>query len=54
MYATVYVGIDGVVFVGDGLYHFAWFLRGGSIVEVDERTLIYLAAEYGEVLADGC
>ena len=49
MHATVYVGVGVVVFVGDGFDHRAGFLRGGAVVQVDQRLAVDGAAEDGEV-----
>ena len=47
--AAVHVGIDRVVLLGNGIDHAAWFLRGGAVVEIDERLAVDRAAENGEV-----
>ena len=49
MHATVYVGVSIIVFVGDGFDHRAGFLRGGAVVQVDQRLAVDGAAEDGEV-----
>ena len=51
VHAAVHVGVDGIVFLGDGLHYAPRLLRGGRVVEVNERPAVHLAPEYGEVLA---
>lgn len=46
----MYVGVDMIIHLVNGIYHTARFLCGGSIVEVYERPLVYLAFQYGEIL----
>ena len=50
MNASVHIGINVIVLVRYSLYHYTRFLCGGSIVEVYERPLVYLAFQYGEIL----
>ena len=47
--AAVDIGVDVEVFVAHGIKHAERFLRGGRIVEIDERAAVDLAAEDGEV-----
>jgi len=47
--AAVDVGVDGGVSVGDGIDDAARLLRGGGIVEIDQRAAIHLAGEEGKV-----
>ncbi len=47
--AAVDVGIDAVVFVGDGVDHAAGFLGRGAVVQVDQRLAVDGAGEDGEI-----
>ena len=49
VYAPVHVGIGVIVFIGNGLDHLPGFLRGGAVVEVDQRLAVDGAAEDREV-----
>lgn len=46
----MYVGVDMIIHLVNGIYHTARFLCGGSIVEVYQRMLVHLAFQYGEIL----
>ena len=52
MYAAVDVGVYVVVLLGHGIHHTAGFLRGGSVVEIDEWFVIYSPAQDGKILSD--
>ena len=52
VHAAVHVGIDGVVFVGNGIDHATGLLRGGSVIQIDERAAIDRAAQDGKVFPD--
>ena len=47
--AAMYVGVHVQVFVCHGIDDATWLLRGGGVVQIDERVAIDLAAEDGEV-----
>ena len=52
VHATMHVGIGIEIFVAHGIEHAKRFLRGGGVVEIDKRTVVYGARENREVGAD--
>ena len=52
VYATVNVGVGIEIFVAHCVEHTEGFLRGGGVVEIDKRTVVYGARQYWEVLAN--
>ena len=52
MYAAVDVGMVAGVHLLKCIEHACRGLRGGGIVQVDKRTIVDLAAEYGKLAAD--
>ena len=53
VYATVYVGIDIKVFVAHGVNYAEGLLCCRRVVKIDERLLVDLTAEYGEICSQG-
>ena len=51
---TMDVGIHIEVLLAHGIQYTQGFLCGGRIVEINQRTVVDRAREYGEVLADIC
>ena len=49
MHAAMHVGIDGVVLVGDGVYHATGLLGSGAVIEIDQRLAIDFTGKDGEV-----
>ena len=52
VHATMHIGIGVEIFIVHCLKHTQWFLCGCRIVEIDERTVVDSAGEYGEIGAN--
>ena len=51
MHAPMHVGVHRIIFFGHRLHHGAGLLRGGRVVEIDQRAVVDRAGEYGKILA---
>ena len=51
MHAPMHVGVHRIIFVSHRLHHSAGLLRGGRVVEIDQRAVVDRAGEYGKILA---
>ena len=51
VYATMYVGINVKVLLTHGIKDAEWFLRGGSIIEIDQRSAVYFTLQNRKILA---
>ena len=51
MHPTMHIGIHIEVLIPHGVEHHERLLRGGRIVEIDQRFLIHLTRQNGEILA---
>ena len=45
----MHIGIGVEIFLAHGVEHTQGFLRGGGIIEVNQRLAVHLAGEYGEI-----
>ena len=49
MCTAVHVGVVAAVVVIQGLEHLVWFLAGGRVIEINQRTAMDLLIQHGEI-----
>ena len=52
MYTTVHIGIHIVIFLSHSLDHLTWFLSRSTIIQIYQRTTVYLAFQNREITPD--